>query len=201
MTENIVEAAKIIAMEAHFGQYRKWGNQEPYIIHPEWVANKVKELGFGDIEQAAAALHDSYEDRAIPDGTMSYWSSRIIKECGQSVHMLVMQLTNPSHMPNWKLANPNPTRAEKWAVNKAHIEKAPDIVKMIKIVDRLHNCKSSLGVAPINWMRKYVPESWELARICGTAFPGNDKVQGLLWELLDIIGDMEDEVKEYDRTS
>jgi len=58
-----VMLAKSIATQAHAGQFDRGG--DPYVMHPEWVANKVRELGGGEIAVAAAWLHDVIEDAGL----------------------------------------------------------------------------------------------------------------------------------------
>lgn len=55
-----VELARQIATEAHRGQFRRDG-KTPYISHPEAVASALE----GEIEQAAAILHDTIEDTGM----------------------------------------------------------------------------------------------------------------------------------------
>lgn len=72
MSENLVEKAKKFAIIAHSGQKRK--NGEPYIIHPQAVAEavqkKMEDEGiWGPIQikwaVAAAWLHDVVEDTPV----------------------------------------------------------------------------------------------------------------------------------------
>lgn len=57
--KTIVEQAEQIARQAHKGQTR-WGG-EPYIIHPQAVAESV----YSETEKAAAWLHDVLEDTQV----------------------------------------------------------------------------------------------------------------------------------------
>jgi (p)ppGpp synthase/HD superfamily hydrolase len=61
--ENIVEKCKAIAVEAHEGQYRKFGADKgkPYIVHPERVASKFDDPYLASI----GWLHDVIEDTDV----------------------------------------------------------------------------------------------------------------------------------------
>ena len=58
---NLVERARVLARDAHAGQFRRDG-VTPYVQHPEAVASRVA----GDpIAEAAAWLHDVLEDTPL----------------------------------------------------------------------------------------------------------------------------------------
>ncbi len=159
---SIIEKARKIAREAHEGQYRKWGDGSPYIIHPERVAKKVSTLsGITDVDIAAALAHDLIEDVAIPLNKQEYYEELLISECGQEVLDLVLELTNPTHTPEWK----NRSRAEKRVADWEHLSKVSDRAKRIKMCDRLDNV-TDMKKAPIRMIQKYVPESLHLLSLC-----------------------------------
>ena len=56
----LVEVARLVATAAHAGQVDKGG--VPYIEHPRFVANRVRELGGDEAAVAAGWLHDVVED-------------------------------------------------------------------------------------------------------------------------------------------
>src|SRR3974390_1206485 len=56
----LVERAFALAVEAHRGQVRAWG--EPYVTHPIAAALILVELGIDPVAVAAALLHDVPED-------------------------------------------------------------------------------------------------------------------------------------------
>ncbi len=163
--QNIVAVAESLAREAHKTQRRKWGAEEPYIVHPEWCANKAKEIGASEVEQAAMWLHDVIEDIAIPTNTVKQWEDRIREGCGQEVLDRCWELTNISDTPEWMAINPNPRRSEKWAVNLAHIRTLSVEAKRDKMIDRLANVLT-MGGAPSRMKQKYVPESRDLLAAC-----------------------------------
>ena len=161
----IVSAASVIAQYAHRNQKRKWGEQAPYITHPQWCANKARELGCGPIVQAAMWLHDVIEDIAIPENDIEHYEKLIADNCGIEVLHLCWELTNVSDTPEWMAAHPNPRRYEKWQVNLAHLKEVSDSTKLCKMIDRLHNVRSMVD-APRRMKEKYVPESRELLQVC-----------------------------------
>ena len=59
----LVEAARLVATAAHAGQVDKGG--APYIEHPAFVADRVRELGGDEVAVAVAWLHDVVEDTAV----------------------------------------------------------------------------------------------------------------------------------------
>lgn len=65
----LVEAARLVATAAHAGQVDKGG--APYIEHPAFVADRVRELGGDEVEVAAAWLHDVVEDTAVSLGALA----------------------------------------------------------------------------------------------------------------------------------
>ena len=65
----LVEAARLVATAAHASQVDKGGN--PYIEHPRFVADRVRELGGDEASVAAAWLHDVVEDTAVSLGALA----------------------------------------------------------------------------------------------------------------------------------
>ena len=60
--------AFVLAREAHEGQVDKSG--EPYILHPQAVANMVQTWGYGPEYRAAAYLHDVLEDTNVTEAEL-----------------------------------------------------------------------------------------------------------------------------------
>jgi len=169
---SIVEKAKAIAYEAHKGVSRKWGS-DPYIVHPERVANKVASLaGTNDEDVAAAWLHDVIEDSgeglapeakaAVKEG----YAKRIQEECGGVVLGLVRELTFPTEGDEWA----GRPRAEKNVVRFAHMRGMTPRAQRLKMVDRWDNL-NDMENAPHKLIRKSTDESWELLDICKAADP------------------------------
>jgi (p)ppGpp synthase/HD superfamily hydrolase len=155
---NIIDNARQIASQAHEGQRRKWGTQAPYIVHPTRVAAKVQSLsGTTDVDVAAAFLHDVVEDIAIPLNKVDYYNELIRTQCGSDVLQLVLELTNPTHGPEWD----HRPRVEKRAKDWEHLSQISDRAKRIKLVDRWDNIGDFQG-APRRLVAKYIPESRHL---------------------------------------
>ncbi|WP_042349113.1 HD domain-containing protein [Bacillus massiliigorillae] len=62
---NLIIQAKQFAEKAHSGQTRKLNN-EPFMNHPNHVADTLIEAGFSDVVVAAGYLHDVVEDTVVP---------------------------------------------------------------------------------------------------------------------------------------
>ena len=162
----IVEKADEIAERAHrsIDQRRKWGlEDQPYIVHPRRVAAKVKTLaGVNQEDEAAALLHDVIEDVALKGNLVKEYEREIRDGCGDVVLALVWELTSPSEHPGWE----GKSRAEKRAVDWAHLEHVSDRAKRLKMVDRWDNL-SDYRNAPRKYMvQKYLPESRHLLGMC-----------------------------------
>jgi (p)ppGpp synthase/HD superfamily hydrolase len=159
---SIVDKARAIATEAHKGVSRKWGN-DPYIVHPERVANKVANLADADdVDIAAALAHDVIEDA---DPSMKdHYAQRIKDECGADVLDLVMELTFPTEGAEWA----GRPRAEKNVIRFAQMRKMSRKAQRIKMVDRWDNL-NDMNNAPHRLIQKTVDESWTLLDICKEA--------------------------------
>lgn len=59
-SEHVVAAARIVASDAHQGQFRRDGR--PYIVHPAAVAERLERAGLPPHVVAAGWLHDTVED-------------------------------------------------------------------------------------------------------------------------------------------
>ena len=163
---SIVDKAIEIARDAHKGVFRKWSKtNDLYVVHCQRCVKKAKQLGYDEIEQAAMAVHDVFEDVAIPTNTVPYWEGRIRDECGQEVVDRCWELTNTSDTKEWMEKNPNPSRAQKWAANLAHIRVISDKAKRDKMIDRNDNVQD-MANAPLRMKQKYIPESRELLAEC-----------------------------------
>jgi len=122
------------AERLHDGQYRKTTG-EPYITHPEAVADLVRANG-GDKETITAAyLHDVLED--APD---LYSKDTMIKDFGPNVTELVEYVSEEKVDEN---GVEYPWRHRKQAyITK--ISDAPNKAKLISLADKVHNLSSIL---------------------------------------------------------
>ncbi|MCX6022559.1 MAG: HD domain-containing protein [Chloroflexi bacterium] len=124
----VVERAYLLAAAAHDGQVRDEG--APYIIHPVRVALTLAEHGHADVGLLAAALlHDTLEDTALPE-------SEIAAAFSLEVVALVRALTRPPrHVP------------ERAAIYHRQLREAPPAARILKVADRLDNL-SYLHLSP-----------------------------------------------------
>ena len=133
---DLIEKAKKLATEAHFGQFRKWSGK-PYIVHPEAVVDLLQEF-ISIIPEAnrqnalaGAWLHDYYEDCLFGKFTLEL----LLSETNQQVFDIVVWLTNPSKKLD------SLSREEKKNIDIQHLSQAPFLVKVIKCCDRICNLR------------------------------------------------------------
>src|SRR5262245_46578040 len=123
----LILQAAAFAAHAHRDQKRKYTGR-PYIEHPMRVAGMACLLRDVPEEVVAAAwLHDVIEDCDVD-------RSDIDARFGPWVEALVLQLTNPSK------GSPAP-RAERKALDHAHIASASLWARKLKAIDRLDNLR------------------------------------------------------------
>lgn len=148
---NIVERARIFATAAHaaVGQLRKY-TFEPYIVHPQEVAQIVAEAGGTDEMVAAAWLHDTVEDTGVT-------IELVRAEFGAEVAELVGWLTDVSR-PD--MGN----RATRKAIDRAHTASAPAAAQTIKLADLICNTKSIVEHDP-EFARVYLAEKRALLEV------------------------------------
>jgi (p)ppGpp synthase/HD superfamily hydrolase len=132
---DVVEKAKLFAAAAHaaVGQKRKY-TLEPYIVHPEEVANMVKAVPHSQEMLAAAWLHDVLEDTEITPAVLQ-------EHFGPYVTKLVVWLTDVSKPEDGN-------RAERKALDREYIANATPDAKTIKLADIISNCSSIIKHDP-----------------------------------------------------
>lgn len=148
---DIVERARVFATAAHaaVGQLRKYTN-EPYIVHPEEVAQIVSTRPHDPEMVAAAWLHDTVEDTGVTIET-------IRAEFGAKVAELVGWLTDvsrPSHG----------NRATRKAIDRAHTAQAPAEAQTIKLADIISNTRS-IGEHDPDFAKTYFEEKRMLLEV------------------------------------
>jgi (p)ppGpp synthase/HD superfamily hydrolase len=124
---SIVDRAIEFATIAHEGQVRKYTG-EPYITHPIAVAKIVATVPHTTEMLVAAVLHDTVEDC---DVTLE----DIEREFGKEVMTLVFWLTDVSQPSDGN-------RAQRKALDRAHLALAPAAAQTIKVCDLIHNTAS-----------------------------------------------------------
>lgn len=154
---DLIEKARSFAMEAHRGQKRMSG--EPYIIHPEAVAETLTAWQLDSATIAAALLHDTVEDTGAT-------LEQIRQEFGSTVAMLVDGVTKLDEIDfggDKKAANDAVREAIVTEnLRKLFLAMAKDIrVVLIKLADNLHNLQT-LGHLPINRQKKFAKESLDI---------------------------------------
>lgn len=132
------------AAAAHAGQVRK-GSQQPYIVHPEAVAEILRRIGVDDPTiLAAALLHDMVENSPT---TLADIAARF----GEDVAGLVAELTRP------------PETHEKRDAFRRYLNGLSPRALLIKLADRIDNAR---GLRLINddptFVADYLDETREL---------------------------------------
>lgn len=150
MSEKIIKAADF-AKNAHesIDQRRKYSN-EPYIVHPEAVAELVGTVT-DDIEMICAAwLHDVVEDTPITLG-------EIHSHFGPGIAELVDDLTDPAQRSDGN-------RAARIAINYHHTAQASVRAKTVKLADVIHNL-TGIVECDTKFAWKFVQEKKQLLEV------------------------------------
>lgn len=143
-----VERAHDFAARYHAGQARKSG--EPYISHPEAVAEILAELELDAVTLEAAFLHDVVEDTSAELDDIS-------RLFGPEVAGLVDGVTKLS-----MLEDRSQLEQEAENLRKMFLAMAQDIrVLLIKLADRLHNMRT-LRHLPSQRQRRIAQETLEI---------------------------------------
>lgn len=149
MSNLILKAARFAAL-CHTGQTRKYGSNQPYIVHPGRVAARImREPWANEAHAATAWLHDVIEDCNVTH-------EQLVHHFGVEVADMVSQLTNKS-----KSIVPPPSRAERKRIDREHIATLPWWVKAIKLADRTDNLTDIIN-ADTDFVHTYYRESQAL---------------------------------------
>lgn len=136
----LIERARIFATAAHaaIDQRRRY-TDDPYIVHPQRVAERVASVPHTPEMIAAAWLHDVVEDTAVQLDT-------IREEFGDTVATLVAGLTDISRPEDGN-------RKVRKALDRAHNAQQSPQCKTVKLADVIDNSLSirrhGKGFAPI----------------------------------------------------
>lgn len=150
MSEKIIQAAGF-AKKAHesIDQRRKYSN-EPYIIHPEAVAELVTTVT-DDVEMICAAwLHDVVEDTP-------FTLADIHSNFGSGIADLVDDLTDPAERSDGN-------RATRIAINYKHTAQASVRAKTVKLADVIHNL-TGIVECDVKFAWKFVQEKKQLLEV------------------------------------
>lgn len=153
--ERLIEAMNL-AEQTHAGQYRKphpsQSHRDPYIIHPMRVALVLlQEIGVRDFAPVAAALlHDVIEDS---DGRVT--ADDLTKAFGADVANIVNTLSKPPYAEGVE-------RHVQLSVYHDNINNAPEVIRLVKLADRLDNIRESLLTNDDKFQDKYLKETKEI---------------------------------------
>ena len=150
-----IEAAAHFAIEVHYGQKRKSG--EDYVNHPFAVAAIVHELGLDSDAVIAALLHDSVEDTSVTLDDLS-------KTFGADVAKLVDGVTKMEVIKG--LTDPQDGKSKQdikaESLRKMMLAMVDDVrVVLIKLSDRLHNMRT-LGAVGEEQQKRVATETLEI---------------------------------------
>ena len=74
--KNTIQAACAISSFIHNGKFDKGG--KPYILHPLWVSEQIRQSGGSYEEIIIGLLHDTVEDSELTLKELSEWFSQDI---------------------------------------------------------------------------------------------------------------------------
>lgn len=137
-----------LASAAHDGQRRK-PDDDPYILHPLRVAERVAGIAVDDPQEhhqmiLAAVLHDVLEDTDVP-------ADQIERAFGAEVLAIVRDLTQDTTLPK-------PERRRRMIEHCGAMSRAAQIVKL---ADRLDNM-SEMAAMPAEFIARYCREAREM---------------------------------------
>ncbi len=136
--DTILEAT-IFATRKHQGQIRKDQRGSPYVTHPLAAARAIRQTG--DIKDpqilVAAILHDTLEDTDTQE-------IEIEKQFGKGVLSIVLEVTDDKSLEKME-------RKRRQVVHASHLTFA---ARVIKLADKLVNCRDILHSPPNGWSLK-----------------------------------------------
>jgi (p)ppGpp synthase/HD superfamily hydrolase len=145
--------AEALARRAHAGQLRD-DSQDPYVVHPARVAARLAARFPADPALTAAAwCHDVLED--CPQITRD----ELFAAIGDEAFAIVSEVTNPSKQ------HPELPRAERKAMDRAHIAVISRRARCLKLADRADNLRDGCACPDKDWLATYVHESRLLAQV------------------------------------
>ncbi len=135
VAEQLLDAA-IFAAKKHQGQVRKDRRGSPYITHPLTVAKALWEIGGvrDGNTLVAAILHDTLEDTHTTQAELR-------ERFGEDVLLIVLELTDDKTLE----------KSERKRLQVLHAPEISTPAKLIKLGDKLINCRDILESPPNGW--------------------------------------------------
>lgn len=151
MQHPLVQQAREFAADAHgrLEQVRRYTNQ-PYIVHPQAVAERVAMVLANPVALAAAWLHDVVEDTDVE-------LAEIEALFGPEVALLVGQLTVAQHPPHL-------SRDERKHLDRRRLQQAETEAKTIKLADIIDNTHTIAERDP-EFAALYLPEKKSMLEV------------------------------------
>ena len=163
MTEEVLTQERLLdiaifATLKHQGQKRKGSDESPYIIHPLKVAKIIMEIG-GIYDKniiTAALLHDTIEDTKTTQ-------EELVNLFGEQVTDIVLEVSDDKTLK----------KMERKRLQILHAPYLSYEAKVIKLADKLDNCRDILSSPPADWLprrqQEYIQWSYDgVAIMCGT---------------------------------
>ena len=82
-TKNTIQAACAVASFIHNGKFDKGG--KPYILHPLWVSEQIRQSGESYEDIIVGLLHDTVEDSELTIKELSEWFSQDIVKSVEAI--------------------------------------------------------------------------------------------------------------------
>jgi guanosine-3',5'-bis(diphosphate) 3'-pyrophosphohydrolase len=128
-------SAALFAAKAHSDQRRKDVKKTPYINHPLSVSHAIEAVGVTDVEVLCVALlHDTVEDCGVQ-------VEELAKLFGPRVAEMVQECSDDKKLG----------KAERKKLQIVHAGHASPGAKLVKLADKLDNCRGLLTDAPADW--------------------------------------------------
>jgi len=140
MTQNInldsIFKATVFAACKHEGQVRKDQRHSPYVTHPIMVANAIWEVGGvkDSLTLISAILHDVIEDTKTT-------ATELKQSFGEAVLNIVLEVSDDKTLK----------KMERKRLQVLHAQDLSQPAKIIKLADKLTNCKDILHSPPEKW--------------------------------------------------
>jgi len=145
----MIPFAKRFSTAAHTGQTRKYTN-EPYVTHPVAVADILASVTDDEHVIAAGLLHDVVEDTSTT-------LDEVKRNFGSQVSQLVREVTSIS-------TSADGDRAQRKAIDRAHVANASARGKTIKLADIIHNLETIVQFDP-KFAKTYMHEKRDLLTV------------------------------------